>query len=231
MNARGLRLMAIALGGMALVVVARTGEPAGQDAVTAHDGASTVVAGDGGGASAVPGLAGGLPELAGDQAVRLIDFGEVDQPGAACSAGLAGEAPALIPVEGGASQVLDPGSFARLEVEGAVAYGDLDGDGGEEALVHAVCAFGANGQADTIQVWDLGSGRPEATASLAEPPASIQSRFPPTVGDVTIEDGAVVVTWDSYSAGAPHCCADQHSQVRYQLVNGELLVTGGSTSD
>lgn len=235
MKARELRLMAVALGGLALVVLARTGEPARQDAVTVDDSSGTsgasVVAGEGGGNSALPGLASGLPALAGDQAVRLLDFGDLDQPGASCAEGLAGEQPGSIPLEEGQSGVLDPDRFARLSVDGTVDYGDLDGDGTEEALVHAVCTYGANGTEDTIQVWDVDSGRPEAAASLAQAPASIESRFPPTVGDVGIDGEDVVVTWNSYSASAPHCCADQQTQVHYQLIDGDLVVTGASATD
>jgi len=231
-KSRDLRLMAIALGGLSLVVLARTGEPARQDAVTVDDSAgSSVVAGDGGGSSAVPGLAAGLPAVAGDQAVRLLDFGDIAQPGASCGEGLAGEEPGTIAVEGGQSGLLDDDRFARLSVDGTVAYGDLDRDGTDEAVVHAVCSYGANGTEDTVEVWDVDSGRPEATASLAEAPESIQSRFPPTVGAVGIEGDDIVVTWDSYSATAAHCCSDQQTQVRYQLIDGDLVITGSSATD
>jgi len=228
--------MAVALGGLALVVAARAGEPPGEDAVTIDDsgadssGAATVAAGDGG-SGALPGLTGDLPNLAGDQAVRLIDFADIDQPGDTCAAGLAGDVPRVISVEGGESGLLDPDRLVRLNVDGVVGYNDLDGDGSDEAVVHAVCTYGANGEQDTIQVWDLDSGRPQATASLAEPPAAIESRFPPTVNNVAVEDGAVVVTWDSYGAAAPRCCPDQRTRVRYQLVDDELTAAEASAAE
>jgi hypothetical protein len=224
--------MAIALGGLALVVAARTGESE-QDAVTVDDSSDGgVVAGEGdGGSSSLPGLADDLPGLAGDQAVRLVDFADIDQPGETCSEGLEGETPGVIPVEQGESALLDPERIVRLEVKGAPSYGDLDGDGDDEAVVHAVCAYGANGAQDTVEVWDLDSGRPRAAASLAEAPASIESRFPPVARDVTIEDGEVVVTWDAYSERTPRCCPDRQAEVRYDLIGDQLLLTGAPETD
>ncbi len=238
MKARDLRLMAVALGGLALVVAARAGESTSQqDALTVDDasGSAVVASGGSGGAdggdSLLPGVDGELAGLAGAEAIRLVDFADVDQSGETCSEGLEGETPSVIPVEQGESAVLDPDRVVQLEVDGAEAYGDLDGDGGDEALVRAVCAFGANGTQETVQVWDLDSGRPEASASLAEPPASIESRFAPTVNDVAIQDGSVVVTWDSYSDGAAHCCPDEQTRFTYELVGHELLLIGAPSSD
>jgi hypothetical protein len=219
---------------LALVVAARTGEPSHEDAVTVDDAAAdssdvgVVAAGGEAGSASLPGVAGDLPVLAGDDAVRLLDFREIDQPGDACDQGLEGDTPGVIPVEEGQSDLLDPDRFARLNVDGVVGYTDLDSDGSDEAVVHAVCAFGANGAQDTVQVWDLGSGRPEATASLAEAPASIVAPFPPTVKDVAVEDGAVVVTWLYHGEGEPHCCPTLEAPVSYQLVGDALTVTGGS---
>lgn len=225
--------MAVALGGLALVVAARTGEPSHEDAVTVDDSADTadggVVAAEGGvGGAALPGVAGDLPALAGNDAVRLLDFADIDQPGDVCDQGLAGDAPGVIPVEEGQSAMLDPDRFTRLNVDGVVGYGDLDGDGSDEAVVHAVCTYGANGEEDTVQIWDLDSGRPEATASLAQAPASVQSRFPPQVNNVAVEGGTVVVTWDTWGETSPACCPEDQVQVRYQLDGDTLAVTGGS---
>jgi hypothetical protein len=224
---------------LALVVAARSGESSsGDDAVTVDDPSDTgVVAsgGNGGGAneaagSLVPGVDGAPDGLVGD-AIRLVDFADIDQSGETCSEGLGGDAPGVIAVDQGESGVLDQDRLTRLEVEGAEAYGDLDGDGSDEALVRAVCAFGANGTQETLQVWDLDSGRPQAEASVAEPPASIDSRFPAQVSDVGIEEGRVVVTWASYGDDTPHCCPDEFTRFTYELIGNELLLIGTSESD
>ena len=85
--------------------------------------------------------------------IRAVDFGEVAPPGSACAEGLRFTPPAAIPVARGRSPVLDIGRFTRLEVDPDVAYGDLDGDGNDEAVVHVVCTYGANGAEDTVHVW------------------------------------------------------------------------------
>lgn len=220
------------------MVAARAGESSsGEDAVTVDDPSDSGVVASGGagssdgGGSVVPGIDGSLAGLAGHDAIRLVDFADIDQSGETCDEVLEGNAPGVIAVDEGESDVLDPDRMARLEVEGAEAYGDLDGDGGDEALVRAVCAYGANGTQETLQVWDLESGRPEAQASVAEPPASIESRFTATVSDVAIEEGQVVVTWASYSESAAHCCPDEHTRFTYELIGNELLLIGALQSD
>jgi hypothetical protein len=92
-------------------------------------------------------------ELAAARDIHAVDFGEVSPPGSACAEGLRFTPPAAIPVAHGRSPVLDIGRFTRLEVDPRVAYGDLDGDGDDEAVVHVVCTYGANGAEDTLHVW------------------------------------------------------------------------------
>ena len=103
--------MAVALGGLGLVVAAHGSEHSRPDAVTIEssegspsDGGGSVVAG---GDSATFGAFGtNLQHIVNDQSIRLLDFGEVDQPSDACSGGPVAT-PQVISVTGGESAVLD----------------------------------------------------------------------------------------------------------------------------
>ena len=154
--------------------------------------------------------------------IRAVDFGEVAPPGSACAEGLRFTPPAAIPVARGRSPVLDIGRFTRLEVDPDVAYGDLDGDGNDEAVVHVVCTYGANGAEDTVHVWTQRRGRTVHVASLTEPPRSVAGPLPPAVEAVAVDGPQVEVTWTRYAAGDPNCCASRLTTVSYEL-DGDAL--------
>jgi hypothetical protein len=153
--------------------------------------------------------------------VRQIDFKGVAQPGAACNEGVSALAPRLIPVAAGASEVLDEQSFARLEV-GDVLYGDLDGDGSEEAVVHTVCNYGANGRQDTVQVWALNGRLPMLVDSVSNAPGSVSddSSLPPSVQSVALDGGELLITYSHFADDDPHCCPSELATVAYALDGG-----------
>jgi hypothetical protein len=221
--------MAVALGGLGLVVAAHGSEQKQPDSVTieSSDGTSrgggSVVAGSGGltwGA-----LGSDIQRVVNDQSIRLLDFGEMDQPGDACAGGPV-PTPSVISVAGGQSGLLDRDHLVELQVDGDVVYGDLDGDGLDEAVVHTVCAFGANGAIDNIQVWDLDTGVPVAKASVGEPPESFTGRFPPAVKDVQVVDDTLEVTWTHYADDDPACCASLETTLAYAIDGSDLTVVG-----
>jgi hypothetical protein len=209
------------MGGLALVVAARGGEDARQDGTTGDDAAqSDVVAGED-----TTGLASGLNELVGGRAIRLLDFAEVDQRGSACADALP-DAPGTIRVTEGQSRMLDEDLLVRLEVEDNAIYGNLDGDAADEAVVRTVCAYGANGTQDQIQIWDLQAGASAPVATLNDAPEDISEGLPPTVKNVAVDQGAVVVTWQHSSEDAPRCCPDLETTARYELSDGDLTQVG-----
>jgi hypothetical protein len=156
--------------------------------------------------------------------VRAIDFSTVAQPGDSCTDALAeaDAAPRRIPVERGASQLLDEGSLARLEVDDEVLYGDLDGDGDDEAVVRAVCNYGANGAEHTVQVWTVNVRVPVLVAAVSEAPDEVAagSGLPPSVHDVEIDGSELIVTFTHYADDDPHCCPSQQTAVTYELDDG-----------
>lgn len=218
MNSRDLRLIALAGGGLLLVFVARGAEEARHDAVTIDDPSAQV--------SNDPAVVLG-PAAAAPDAIRLLDFGEIDQAGATCDAGPTPTVPRVISVTDGESELLDEDTFTRLEVDGDVTYGDVDGDGRDEAVVHTVCAFGANGAQDSIQVWDLDTGSAEVKATLGEPPAAVTGPLPPAVKDVAVDpDGTVAVTWTHYTEDDPNCCPSKESTLRYLVTGSQVTQVG-----
>lgn len=217
MNSRDLRLLAIAGAGLALVFAARGAEEGRSGDLAVEDPSVEDVA--------EPDLAFG--SAAAPDAIRTLDFAEIDQVGNTCDAGLEGTVPRQIKVTGGESAVLDDDWFTRLEIDGDVVYGDLNGDGRDEAVVHTVCAFGANGAQDTIQVWSLDSGSAEVSASLGEAPASISGALPPAVKGIEVaDDGALVVTWTHYDHDDPNCCPGSESTVRYMVTGSKVTQVG-----
>ena len=217
MNSRDFRLIALAGAGLALVFAARSAEGGTGGDVAVNDPTVEDVA--------EPDLAVG--SFTAPDAIRLLDFGEVDQAGVTCDDGLTGTAPRVIKVSEGESDVLDDDFFTRLEVDGDVVYGDLSGDGRDEAVVHTVCAYGANGAQDTIQIWDLDTGSAEVRASVGEPPASISGPLPSAVKDIEVgADGTLAVTWTHYDDDDPNCCPEWESVVRYMVTGTKVTQAG-----
>lgn len=191
--------------------------------------AAAVFAASSGGRSSQAATASATGSVAADAPndIRAVDFGEVAPPGSACAEGLRFTPPAAIPVVRGRSPVLDIGRVTRLEVDPHVAYGDLDGDGSDEAVVHVVCTYGANGAEDTVHVWSqTRAGRTVHVASLTEPPRSVTGPLPPAVEDVAVDGRWVEVTWTRYTAGDPNCCPGRLTTVTYELDGDDLARVG-----
>jgi hypothetical protein len=186
---------------------------------------AAVVALAGGGGTGPTDAAAAGPARAVDDgdAIRDVDFADVAQPGTACAEGLRISPPRRISVAGGHSGLLDLGRQTRLEVDDDVAFGDLDDDGADEAVVHATCTYGANGAQDSVQVWTLdGDGDPVVVATVDEPSTRLTGPLPPAVKSVALRDGEVAVTWTSYDDDDPNCCPSKQTVLRYAL-DGDAL--------
>jgi LppP/LprE lipoprotein len=154
--------------------------------------------------------------------VRGIDFTTVAQPGSACTDVLEVDTPRLIPVEHSRSRLLDEARLAQLEIDDRVLYGDLDGDGTDEAVVRATCLYGANGAQATVQVWTVNRRVPVLVDTISGAPDDVadDSRLPPAVHDVAVTGGDVVVTFTTYADDDPHCCPSGQAIVTYALDEG-----------
>ncbi|HEX5366325.1 MAG TPA: LppP/LprE family lipoprotein [Acidimicrobiales bacterium] len=159
--------------------------------------------------------------------IHEIDFASVAQPGVTCADAVDDHAPRAIAVSGGVSDVLDRLTLARLRVDPAVVYGDLDDDGDDEAIVRTSCTFGANGAEESVQVWASAGRLPILVDTVTGAPRRVadDSRFPPTVADVAVDGDDLAVTFEVWAQDDPHCCPTQQAVVRYAL-DGDLEVDG-----
>jgi hypothetical protein len=194
-------------------------------------GALAVLASISGGASNASPVeaASRAPAPADPHAIRSVDFGEVAQPGSVCSNGLRFAPPGQIRVQAGRSQVLDLAQLTQLVVDPDTSYGDLDGDGADEAVIRVTCSFGANGAEDTVSVWGLEGDEVVPLASVDAAPEGLTSDLPPAVQGVGVSNGRVVVRWSRYADGDPQCCPSQQARVSYRLEGDELVAVGEPT--
>lgn len=171
--------------------------------------------------------AAAAPADDGADAVRALDFATVAQPGVACTHAVDGATPRVIGVAGGESAVLDATTFARLTVDPTVLYADLDGDGTDEAVVRATCDYGANGAEDTVQVWSANGRLATLVDTVTAAPEAVadESRFPPGVVDVAVDDGSLEITFSVHADDDPNCCPSEQAVVTYTL-DGGLEVDG-----
>jgi hypothetical protein len=105
-----------------------------------------------------------------------------------------------------------------FEVLGTV-YGDLTGDGKEEALVRTLCNTGGTGQFTDGIIFTLQQGRPVPVATLG-----IGDRADGGIHDVRIENGLLKVARYGGTSGA--CCPDYIETYTFRLQNGRLVAVG-----
>jgi hypothetical protein len=233
MTGRELRLLAVAGAGLALVLLARAGGEA-QPSVTVEgmeeEADVAVVAGSAGGTTAPlaphADLSDQLLELAGDQGIHFIDFDEVAQLPDLCDEGVDAETLASLPaieMSDGVSEVLDALNVSHLEVLGE-SFGDLTGDGRDEAAVHSVCRYGASGRQHEVQVWQSSDGVPTPAAVVPAP--ETDGPFPPDVSSVAIDDGVLEVTWAEYAEEDAYCCPSGETTLTYVLDGNEVVPAG-----
>jgi hypothetical protein len=88
----------------------------------------------------------------------------------------------------------------------SVAYGDVTGDGQDDAVVQLSCTPAeSNGQVDEIQVFGPGA---ELLATPAVPNVN-GSDFAPAIKTLAVENGRITGTAFQWKADDPHCCPSQ----------------------
>lgn len=88
----------------------------------------------------------------------------------------------------------------------SIAYGDVTGDGHDDAVVRLSCTpDGSNGVAQEIQVFGPGAEL-LATPALRNPSGS---GFAPAIQSLTVADGRLTGTAQYWAATDPHCCPSQ----------------------
>ncbi|MCB0155274.1 MAG: hypothetical protein KDF65_10800, partial [Anaerolineae bacterium] len=105
---------------------------------------------------------------------------------------------------------------------GQVAYGDLDGDGQEEAVVIVVSDPNGSAIFHDLAVVAEQDGAPAHVASAALPD-------PVVLKEVDVEDGLIKVVMDTLGPGDGQCCPSQHTVSFYGLQNGVLVELASQT--
>lgn len=238
MKRRELRLLALGAGGLALIVGARVGDTREESVTIGAEHAveedesvvASALAPAAPGAAAPGEVADQLTQVVSDRAIRLMNFGDLEQPLEVCGEGLSDEVAASlesIALSGGESGTIDELNFTELSVSDEVMYGDIDGNGVDEAIIHAICTFGANAREHSIQVWELGDGVADIAATVPTPSENVRGPFEPDVlGTSFGDDGALEVTWTHYEDDDPHCCPSGEVTVRYRMVGDEVITVG-----
>lgn len=102
-------------------------------------------------------------------------------------------------------------------------FGDLDGDGAEEAVIVTMENTGGTGHFTGVDVYTLRDGKPEAIAGI---PGG--DRGDGGISDVRIEAGAVIVDRFMSRDVDGACCPSQVQIERWQWRNGTLVEDEGA---
>ncbi|MFN7945458.1 MAG: hypothetical protein U0Z53_08905 [Blastocatellia bacterium] len=100
-----------------------------------------------------------------------------------------------------------------------VVYGDLTGDGQEEAVVLTLCNTGGTGQFTDGIVFTMRQGRPAVIATLG-----IGDRADGGIHEVKIENGLLKVSRYGGTSGA--CCPDYIETYTFRMSGGKLAPVG-----
>lgn len=214
----------MAVAGLGLIFMARTGDGQSTDVTQNPDEPDVAAVGEDGSAAGTLAPADQLAAMD-QQSIRLVDFGEVDQTVDLCDEGIGEAAQADledIELAGGSSDVIDQDFLSRLNVEGQ-AFGDISGDGVDEAVLHTACSYGASGRQHEVQVWDTSRGVPEPVGTVPAPAPELTGPLPSDVQGMAIADGVLDVTWSVYADDDPNCCPSDSLTLRYQLIDGEIV--------
>ncbi|MCC6260049.1 MAG: hypothetical protein IT311_04220 [Anaerolineales bacterium] len=113
--------------------------------------------------------------------------------------------------------------FARVFLTENIAFGDLDGDGVNEAAAVFFENFGGTGSFGYVVVYSLSNNQPIfVTATL------IDDR--PMINQISIENGEIFLDAVTHGAEDPACCPTLETTRRYALVNNQLRMVHYTTN-
>ena len=123
-------------------------------------------------------------------------------------------------VDGQAEEEIAPGSASKLVVTliEPTAFGDLNGDGVDDAAVLLASNSGGSGTFIDLHAVLNENGEPVDAAS-----AFLGDRV--QVNSLVIEDGEIIVDMITQGPNDAMCCPTQQETRTYQLVDGELVAT------
>lgn len=154
--------------------------------------------------------------LAQSQAIRKVDFRNFSYP-------------TCFDEEKKTTRIIN-GKYSRKVKEGDssysvyfevrnIVYGDLDGDGQEEAVIDTICNSGGTGQFTDGQVYRMQNGKPVWIGSLG-----VGDRADGGLHDIKYVNGLLKVARYGGNSGA--CCPDYIETFSYKLTGKGLVETG-----
>jgi hypothetical protein len=100
-----------------------------------------------------------------------------------------------------------------------VVFGDLDGDGNDEAVVSTLCNGGGSGQFSDGLVYRLENNKPMQIGNLGEGDRAIDG-----IHEIRFANGQLEV--DRYGGQSGACCPDYIETTAFRLKGKELIPTG-----
>jgi hypothetical protein len=113
--------------------------------------------------------------------------------------------------------------FASIVLTDFVAFGDLNGDGTNEAAVIFFENYGGSGNFGMLAIYSNIDGQPVFLTSLL-----IDDR--PMINNIAIEDGTVFLDATTHAFDDPACCPTLETTRRYALVNNQLQMVHYTTN-
>jgi hypothetical protein len=102
-----------------------------------------------------------------------------------------------------------------------VTYGDIDGDGAEEAAVHLNYSTGGTANWDYLYVYKLEHGRPKLMERLES-----GSRVSGGLVRSAIEKEILILDFADPERSAGDCCSEGYIRVHYRWQDGRFVETG-----
>jgi hypothetical protein len=162
-----------------------------------------------------PGAASALAQNA-NQPIRQTDFRNFAYRPACL--GMDGKTPPIRVKDGEYSR--DKGIEDRVYFKVVdVVFGDLDGDGQEEAIVETVCNTGGTGNFSDGVIFKLKGGKPAPVATLG-----MGDRADGGIHKIAVEGGLIKV--GRYGGNSGACCPDYVDTYTHRLAGGRLVDVG-----
>jgi hypothetical protein len=112
--------------------------------------------------------------------------------------------------------------FAYIALTDHVAFGDLNGDGLDEAAAMVLENFGGTGNFGMLTIYSNGNGLPVFLTSVL-----IDDR--PMINSISIDNGEVFLDAVTHGFDDGGCCPTLHTTRRYVLLNNQLQMVHYTT--
>jgi hypothetical protein len=164
------------------------------------------------------------PSSVGTQ-IESVDFGDLTLGSQACGEFYANPPPGGYPLHGGEARLGNPGDagFYAVQLRPNPTFGDLDGDGLEDAVLVVDCSSGSSPRSfASAYRLDTSAGPSSSPVALMGPLAldqatatRLDSFGDPRLTGVSLDGSTVVTTWATHRPGDPICCPTGEATVHF----------------